>query len=461
MLVVSARDGRPAAAPLYIRGGRVVNISARDKTVVALYGGGTVKTWNLMSDVPPVKAEGGRPPRGVRLMAVSSDGGALAITRNDPNEPRQENVEVLDAATGVTKAKLPVLPSGNAKFSHDGTRLALMEAVNHADSADDRRNLLVYRASGGGAPGPVFRSIPAHTDTEFEFGRDGTTLVTGSRGPSGGFAVKCWSAQTGEPLPGPSGELRQADGTYDGFTRFGEFFMVTPPLAARGDDTVLELWSVGGELTRLARLRFAGQSTAALAKVIFKGAQRIRGAGPDMLVATLDAGVEVYARDEGGGAVLTKAGTKMRLVPPLGSDIFLGAAVISPDGRLVAAPFAAQGGLTVRVWDAATGLPLTEPIWHEAIMWLAFSADSRRPLTFTVWGARREWFCGDFAGGAPAWAARMSEALTGLRVAGGVDVERLPPEDHARARREFEAALAGAAGAGDEAARFLRARLRR
>jgi len=73
----------------------------------------------------------------------------------------------------------------------------------------------------------------------------------------------------------------------------------------------------------------------------------------------------------------------------------------------------------------------------------------------------RRWFFGDFAGGAPPWAARLGEALGGLRVAGGVDVQRLSPEEQAQRRREFEAELARAAASGDEAARFLLAVLRR
>ncbi len=60
-------------------------------------------------------------------------------------------------------------------------------------------------------------------------------------------------------------------------------------------------------------------------------------------------------------------------------------AAFSPDGRRV---LTASGDNTARVWDAATGQPITPPMKHEDnVSHAAFSPDGRRVVTAS--GIRR------------------------------------------------------------------------
>src|SRR5438445_658911 len=53
---------------------------------------------------------------------------------------------------------------------------------------------------------------------------------------------------------------------------------------------------------------------------------------------------------------------------------------LSPDGSRILT--LGKGGLMARVWDAATGKPLTPPLQHGGIVWrAAFSPDSRHLVT--------------------------------------------------------------------------------
>lgn len=312
----------------------------------------------------------------------------------------------------------------------------------------------MHRASDG-AVDPGFRPIPSGWDAVVEFSRDGGALFTRLRSATG-VAVRRWSAKTGEPMPGAGGDLLSREASFLGFTRFGEF-CVTLPAGLDGDNyTAITLRRVGEGLTPVLTLRFADHATAGLAASLLLGAKEIRAAGPDAVVATLDSGAEVSVAATPAWPSVTNERTKRRLVPPVDSDVDFSKLVVSPDGTLLAAPFQSNQKSVARVWDAATGLPLSERLWHEgAVSYLSFSPDGSDLMTLTNHGLLRRWFCGGFAGGVPQWATRMGEALGGVTVAGGVDVRRLAPEEYARARRGFEDELRAAAAAGDEAARFL------
>ncbi|HEX6185488.1 MAG TPA: WD40 repeat domain-containing protein, partial [Pyrinomonadaceae bacterium] len=458
---------RPLLVP---DGAKLVHISTRDKTAAVAYGDGTLLTWAIARDGSLDAAKPRRPPARVSLMLPTPDWGSILTSWG--------NLELRDAKSWAVKWQSDAKPAPlfTPKFSDDGTRLAVVSGLDPLLSTKPG-TLQVYRASDGKVE-PGFRPIAADGEMLFEFSRDGGALVTKTSGSRDGDAIKRWSAKTGEPLPGPSGELMAADATFLDFTRYGEFCMTSPPFSfagiGLGSYTEFTLRRVDEGLTPVARLRFAEHRAAALAAALFRGAKEIRPTGPDSVVAVLDSGVEVSVVNTRSGAVLTNERTKRRLVPPLDSAADPFKLVISPDGRLIAAPIKPKAGTSsrkwesvsrrtfVRVWDAATGLPLSNQLWHEgALKSLTFSPDGRRLMTATEHGTLRDWFFDDFAGRVPPWAAHMGEALGGMRVAGGLDAQRLPAKEHSRSRSEFEAALARAAASGDEAARFLLEALKR
>ena len=64
-------------------------------------------------------------------------------------------------------------------------------------------------------------------------------------------------------------------------------------------------------------------------------------------------------------------------------------AVYSPDGRRIAT---ASEDRTARVWDAATGEPLTRPLTHQhQVLMVDFSPDGRRLATCSLDGTARAW----------------------------------------------------------------------
>ncbi|MET0650426.1 MAG: TIR domain-containing protein [Pyrinomonadaceae bacterium] len=459
--VWSVRSNRLVSQPLRISGGaRLSHVSTRDKTASVIYKDGRVLTWNLVRDGAWKRSTARikRPESlfSAEVTAMTSDLGAVLILEQEPNAPFKKTLRLWDASTGA-----PLWPDDvkeftehSTKLSPDGTRLVVLrEPVK--PTPGEAAGLVVLRTSDGRRE-PGFHPIPtARRDTAVEFSRDGAALLTGEPDGQRGATIRLWSATTGEPLSGPGRVLSGAEGEFLGFTRFGEFCMVVPPVLT-ANYTEMTLLRIDERLTPLVRLRFADHGTAALAAALFRQARQIRTGGPGGVVATLDSGVDIYVTAAPAGAALTNGRTGRQLLPPLDFAVNMSMLMLSPDGRLVAACYSHDQKSLARVWDAATGLPLTERLWHEnAVSSYAFSPDGARLMTATQTGVLRTWFVGDMRGAVPVWVGRASEALAGLRVVGGADVQRVTPGENARARREFAEALNAAAISGDEGARFL------
>jgi hypothetical protein len=86
----------------------------------------------------------------------------------------------------------------------------------------------------------------------------------------------------------------------------------------------------------------------------------------------------------------------------------------SPDGRRL---LTTADKVASRVWDVATGLPLTEPIPHEGPMLRAwFLAGRDEILTATHRGVLARFRFWEARAAAPAWLPEMAEALAGRRL---------------------------------------------
>ncbi|HSW12031.1 MAG TPA: WD40 repeat domain-containing protein, partial [Solimonas sp.] len=107
-------------------------------------------------------------------------------------------------------------------------------------------------------------------------------------------------------------------------------------------------------------------------------------------------GLKVLTASWDGTARVWDAATGAPLTAPLKHDDWVRTAVFSPDGRKL---LTASDDGTAKVWDAATGAPLTAPLKHDRwVRTAVFSPDGRKLLTASDDGTARVW---DALTGAP------------------------------------------------------------
>ena len=100
---------------------------------------------------------------------------------------------------------------------------------------------------------------------------------------------------------------------------------------------------------------------------------------------------------------------------PLHHESSVNSAVFSPDGSKIVT---ASSDNTARVWDAATGRPLTEPLQHgDSVNSAVFSPDGTKIVTASADGTARMWSIAPPSNiPSPNWLAPLAETVAGYRI---------------------------------------------
>ncbi len=461
----SVRTLNLVSRPLVIQSGsQIFNISTRDKTVTIFNADGALERRDLTADGSLWTFIPGAPESdtaGALCSALTPDRTALLTVKRGAEG---QVIELWDAQIGARKWRVDApykhFP-GEIIFSDDGERfvvLPLPVAGSGSRYLGTEDSSLRVRRTSDGALEPGFSPVVGFMGG-VEFSRDGTSLVTGDAGSASSDVpvLERRSVTTGESLPGGRVELSVKEGQIWLLTRFGEYLMKIEP----GDKPLITLLKASeAQLHKLAELRFASKGMADMAMALFKQARELRFTRANGVVAVLDSGATISVTASPSGALMMNEREKVRLTPPSDSIPYALKMVFSPDGRRIAAFYLDSGRsqlrFWLRVWDSTTGLPLSEPLWHESpVNNYLFTADSMKLLTVSQSGVLRSWFFGYFKNDTPKWMTYIGEALSGLRVINGKDVQRVPYDEHVKFRREFSTMLHAAAAAGDERARSL------
>lgn len=149
------------------------------------------------------------------------------------------------------------------------------------------------------------------------------------------------------------------------------------------------------------------------------------------------------------------AATGLPLTIPRGFDDHTVPIAFSPDGKWIAmVPNKSERG--VRVFEAATGLPVSEEMWHNSsVKNIGFAADGQSLLTVTDDGTVRRW---NFAAGGAEkfdWLQGLGEAVTGIRFTPD-GFEYMLPAEYLRLKNSFMEKLRVAAMSDQRACFILR-----
>jgi eukaryotic-like serine/threonine-protein kinase len=208
-------------------------------------------------------------------------------------------------------------------------------------------------------------NLAGHTNwvTAIAFSADGGTLATGSRDRT----LRRWDAATGKPLgtyPGHTGYLSGV-----AFSRDGQLASASGTPGQPGD---LILWDLAGGKPGITLPLGKAQA----------GSLAFSRDGKSLVSA-------VYALLADGYVQVWDTATGKPTRSFKGHSLGVNAAVVSPDGKMLA-----SGGedRTIRVWDFATGAPLRSLVGHgHTVYSLSFSPDSQTLASAGAEGGIRLW----------------------------------------------------------------------
>jgi WD40 repeat protein len=340
------------------------------RRMLAVDGAGVARVWDADSHrplSPPLDQAGA-----VRFAVFGPDG-RLVLTANAEHAAR-----VWDTETGrpVTPPFAVGRPLTAAALTADGRRVVTL--------AGDGRARLWDGATGQALPG-----LDAHAGIvrHVAFSPDGRRVVSAGED----HKVCLWESATGKaalpPLPHPWRVWHAA------FSPDGRRLAT-----ASFDD---EQAQQGGEVRV-----WSTDTGALLGKFHEAGSWRV-GFNPDGRLVVAVAGRVVRLGFDAGGepARLQHQG-------------YIDQVCFSPDGARV---LTTAQDLTARLWETATGRPLTPPVGHGAQIWHAsFSANGRRWRTASQDGVVRTWAAA--ASGEPTWTMKHDRAVQ--RLALGPDGRR-------------------------------------
>ena len=463
---------RPLREPLSV--GRDIiraELSKDGRTLQAVSPDGSVTEWDLRGISPQaVVGSGLFPGQGhdAAAAAFSPDRKSLLILSSRSEEPQltpegepeppsedREWMQLWDVQTLQPRWPQAVRIDawGTAppeiRFSGDGRSILLNWSVR-----SEGVNLVqLWDASSG----KLLREVREADVEQAAVSKDSGRIV-GKRRNAQGWRVESWPVEQAAAGPSVLHETLAGDFAFLDLSRHGDYYLFIPRGSTAFNYTSLAVWDSKANRQVPFNLNFESHEAARLIATLFGRAEEIKTAG-DGLTAVLGPGASIKVEHDPSGGTGTRVydvTSGQPVVPPAGSRRHYEQLFFSDDARwIVTWEGKAQ---TAQVWEARSGLPVTEELWHKSEpVAAAFSADRQNLLTLTRDGVLRSWPIFFFRGpGKPAWLARAGEILTGSRwVEDGNKVMPTHYTDYPRQRADFFSEVRRAAQAGDAAAEYV------